>query len=399
MSYQKFKADYLFDGYQLLDSNSVLITNEQGIVQEIIQQEDAGDDIQQFEGILSPGFINCHCHLELSHMRGLIPEKTGLVDFVFKVVTERHQSEEQILQAIAHAEAEMIDNGIVAVGDICNNTSTIHQKQKNNLHYYNFIEVSGWLPEIAETRFLKSSEFYNAFRQLPIANCQLSIAPHAPYSVSENLWQLLEPTFENKTTTIHNQETAFEDDLFLTKTGDFIRMYEMMKLDNSFFMPTGKSSLQSVFHHFKKAKNTLLVHNTFIKEADISFVNSFNQNNSQQFFYCLCVRANNYIEHANPPVGRLFPSTNNIVIGTDSLASNWSLSILDELKTVRQNFPFVPTLNLLQWATINGARALNMQQQLGSFEKGKQPGIVNIRHTENGNISQRSIAQTVKKVI
>ncbi|MGG2367921.1 hypothetical protein ACE4ZV_26625, partial [Salmonella enterica] len=87
------------------------------------------------------------------------------------------------------------------------------QKQKNNLQYYNFVEVSGWLPEIAATRFEKSSAFYDAFRQLYADNRWLSFAPHAPYSVSEQLWELLEPTFENKTTTMHNQETAFEDDL------------------------------------------------------------------------------------------------------------------------------------------------------------------------------------------
>src|SRR6195952_935612 len=111
--YLKFTADNLFTGNEMLQ-NRVLITDENGIVKNIVFPEDAGDDIQIIEGIISPGFINCHCHLELSHMRGLIPEKTGLIDFVFSVVTQRHFPEEEILDSIATAENEMIQNGIVA---------------------------------------------------------------------------------------------------------------------------------------------------------------------------------------------------------------------------------------------------------------------------------------------
>src|SRR5690348_16599701 len=106
MSYLKFIADHLFTGTEMLDSNAVLITDKKGEVKNIVSKENAGEDVQYFKGILSPGFVNCHCHLELSHMKGLIPEKTGLVDFVFKVVTERHFDEEEILDAIAKAEDE-----------------------------------------------------------------------------------------------------------------------------------------------------------------------------------------------------------------------------------------------------------------------------------------------------
>src|ERR1044071_1194266 len=100
MSFRKFQAEKIFDGRKFLDPQQVLITTDGGMIEDIVPVADAGDDIQKLGGILSPGFINCHCHLELSHMKGRIPEKTGLIDFVFKVVTERHHPEEEILTAI-----------------------------------------------------------------------------------------------------------------------------------------------------------------------------------------------------------------------------------------------------------------------------------------------------------
>ena len=189
-------------------------------------------------------------------MKGKVPERTGLVDFVFKIVTERGATDEEIAAAIEKAEQEMKQSGIVAVGDICNNTSTLAQKQKGNLHYYNFIESSGWLPDVSEARFERARALLKAFsQQSAIANRQSemapnnSIVPHAPYSVSGNLWNQIQPHFQNKVVSIHNQETAFEDEFFLKGSGDFNRMYQLMKISNEHHEPTKKTSLQSYYQN------------------------------------------------------------------------------------------------------------------------------------------------------
>ena len=163
MNYHKFSADLIFTGTELLSDQLVLITESNGTIVDMVGLEDAGDDVQHHIGILSPGFINAHCHLELSHMKGLIPEHTGLPAFILKIVNERHHPEELILQSIADAEAAMIKNGIVAVGDISNNALTVAQKQLGNLAYHNFLEVSGWKPEIAQIRYEHSLKVMNAF--------------------------------------------------------------------------------------------------------------------------------------------------------------------------------------------------------------------------------------------
>jgi len=382
MTYRKLKTDKIFDGYKLTE-NTVLIVSEDGRIEDLVDAKNAGDGTENFTGILCPGFINCHCHLELSHTKGLIPEKTGLVDFVFKVVTERHHSEEEILQAIGNAESEMLNNGIVAIGDICNNSLTIPQKQKERVLYYNFIEASGWLPSISKMRFERSKHLLKEFSQLHTPS---TIVPHAPYSVSQNLWNEIQPYFENSTVTVHNQETAFEDEFFLKGEGNLTRMYEMMKIDNTHHQPTGKSSLQSYFNKLEKAKNSILVHNTFMKQEDIDYIKLKTQNAKPQTFLCLCVNANKYIEDALPPIEMFRKNKCAIVLGTDSLASNWSLNILDEIKTIRKSFPLIPLEETLQWATMNGARALDVDNQLGSFEKGKKPGVVNINENLSGSL-------------
>jgi len=406
MNYRKLKGDKIFDGYTFVE-NGVLIMSGEGQVREIIAEANAGGDVEAFGGILSPGFINCHCHLELSHMKGLIPEKTGLVDFVFKVVTQRHHSEEQILDAIDKAEKEMLNNGIVAVGDICNNNLTIHQKKKGNLAYYNFIEASGWLPAISQLRFERAKILYEDFTKmsfeenkelsnirastlnskLQTPNC--SIVPHAPYSVSQGLWKEIQPYFEKKVTSIHNQETAFEDEFFLHGSGDFQRMYRLMNIDNSHHQPTNKSSLQSYFDKLSGAENAILVHNTFTKQEDFNYIKQpQTTNHKPQTFFCLCVNANKYIENALPPIELFRKNDSAIVLGTDSLASNWSLNILDEIKTIRSNFPSIALEEILKWATSNGARALQMNDRLGSFEKGKKPGVVLVNEK---NLSARRL--------
>ncbi|MEK0422873.1 MAG: hypothetical protein RLZ95_783 [Bacteroidota bacterium] len=371
--YQKFSATQLFTGTELLQDQLVLITTKDGTVEAIVGIEDAGDNIQSFDGILTPGFINAHCHLELSHMKGMIPAHTGLQEFVKKIVSLRKVEPDAIQEAIVNAENEMMANGIIAVGDISNTLDTLAQKAKHNLAYYTFVELYDLDPTRAGDKLNAGIEIQKTFEQ----NCvRASLVPHAPYSVSNDLWKLLSTHFGAHTISMHNQETPDENDFFRTKTGSFLGMYERTKVSLDFFEPTGLSSLQSVLPIFKNANTSILVHNSFTNANDIASVKKQMPNT----FWCLCPNANQYIEQTMPPIELLRTGAANIIVGTDSYASNWSLNILDELKTIQQHHPQIPLEEMLGWATINGARALQMEKHLGSFETGKKPGIVLIEN-------------------
>ena len=372
MSYLKFKADYIFTGTRMLHRNHVLVTDEQGIIKDIVKATDAGDDVQQFKGMLTPGFINCHCHLELSHMKGIIPNRTGLVDFLLQVVQQRTADEKIVFEAMRNAEQEMYNGGIVAVGDICNTTHTIGLKQKSKIRWHNFIEVIGFTETNAAERFSFYKNIYDEFAQLQTTNYkpQTSLVPHAPYTVSGKMFQLINEVSAGKVVSIHNQECAAEDELYKNKSGDFFRLLNFLKIDTSFFQASGKSSLQTYLPMLDKAANILLVHNTFTTREDINFSKQQSVISDQEIFFCICANANLYIEGRMPPV-ELFRKNNcNIVLGTDSYSGNWSLSILDEMRRIQQESAFsVSTGEVLKWATLNGAKALEMDKMLGSFEK------------------------------
>lgn len=386
MEYRKFTAEGIFNGYELMSGETVLITDTLGVVVDIVDKVDAGGDLEEYSGILSPGFINCHCHLELSHLRGLIPEHTGLVDFILKVVNERHFEEAAILQAIEQAEQEMWQNGIVGVGDICNNSMTIAQKSKDRLRYHNFIEVSGFPPSIANERFNKAKILLDSFHST-FETKDATLTPHSPYSVSPELFTLINDLRNNRLLSIHNQETIEEDRFFVNGGGDFQRLYREMKIDISFFHPGGNSSLPTWLPYFNNHQSLILVHNVTTTVDDIRVMQSSTSHLSTETFLCLCPNANLYISGVLPDVNLFIQENCKLVVGTDSLASNHQLSILEEIKTLQKYFPGLELTTLLQWATINGARALQMDEVFGSFEKGKRPGVVLIEGCEGKHLS------------
>jgi cytosine/adenosine deaminase-related metal-dependent hydrolase len=386
--YQKFQATQLFTGTELLEDQLVLITQKNGTVEAIVGIEDAGDDIQSFEGILSPGFINAHCHLELSHMKDMIPAKTGLQEFVKQIVSLRKVDDQVIAAAIEKAEDEMLANGIVAVGDICNTLDTLEQKRKNRIAYYSFVELYDLDPTRAHDKIIAGIEMQKQYEESGI---RASLVPHAPYSVTFSLWKLLAAHFESHTISMHNQETPDENEFFKTKTGSFLGMYERTKVALDFFEPTGLNSIQSVLPVFKNAATSILVHNSFTDATDIAAVKKQMPNT----FWCLCPNANQYIEQTMPPIELLRTNGVNIIVGTDSYASNWSLNILDELKTMQKHNPQIPLAEMLGWATINGAHALQMDKTLGSFETGKKPGVVVIENVGVDNNLAKAVSRRI----
>ncbi len=386
MSYRKFRADNLFDGYKLRGNEQVLVTDTAGIVQDIVPLAAAGDNIEQFKGILTPGLINCHCHLELSHLKNVIPPHTGLVEFLCSVVTKRGFDPGVIQEEIRRGEQEMYDNGIVAIGDIGNTADTANTKSKSKIRWQNFVEVLGFTDEKAEeniNHYKSVAKNLESVLQASDIGHRTSLVPHAPYSISPKTFELINKATEGQVISIHNQEHPAEDILYKTGGGDYLKLFKIFGIEKSPFPVTGKSSIRSVLPHFNKGQTIFLIHNTYMPEEDIVFANEYASQNGLKLVYCFCVNANLYIENKTPVPANFIKQNCHIVLGTDSYSSNWQLSIAKEIQSVQKHFPSLSIETILQWATINGAKALQWESALGSFEKGKKPGVV-LLNIENG---------------
>ena len=187
---RKISADKVYtieDG--IIENGVLIIDNDNKIVSISTRDNFESAELEIYNGIICPGFVNAHCHLELSHLKNKIEPHTRLVNFIEQIIKIRYeQSIDDRLQAIADAEQEMYSNGIIAVGDISNEDITIHQKTKKNLYYHTFIETIGLHPSIAEKRFEEAQLLSTKYSNNHLAN---TIAPHAPYSTSILLQQLI----------------------------------------------------------------------------------------------------------------------------------------------------------------------------------------------------------------
>jgi len=384
-----FSADWVFPVSTPPIKNGVIAVSLDGEIREILTADVAENrdlDVERYQGTIVPGFINTHCHLELSHLSGQIPEHTGLVEFVQRIIKSRQADFEQINRAMQNADAEMFENGIVAVGDISNQIASKEIKQNSKIYYHTFVEAMGFNPERANAIMEYATGIKNEFSPL-----SASVVPHAPYSVSHELFGLINEAAEKEGTfiSVHNQETTNENAFFENKTGGFLELYKFLGLDIAFFEPTEKTSLQTWLPYIKKQK-TLLVHNTVSSKADVEFA----KQSHPDLYWCLCPQANLYIENALPDVNLFIEEGVKITLGTDSLASNHQLNILSEMKTLQQH-KNVAFENLLLWATLNGAEFIGLNNRLGSIEVGKIPGLNLIQLSEEFVIESDKVTKLI----
>ncbi len=386
---RKFTADIIFPVDSEPITHGVVVTDNAGKILDISTREQHDPaSLEPHAGVIVPGFINTHCHLELSHMKGMVATGTTLIPFITSVVTKRNATAEVIQDAIARAENDMLEGGIVAVGDISNVIDTFSQKKQGNLRYYTFIEMFDFLQEQdAEREFEKYKTVFDAL-ELP-SGSQKSVVPHAPYSVSKNLFQKIKETNPSVdcTVSIHNQETQPEQDLFLHGAGGFYDFYGKFGISLEKFEPNHKTAIHYALDNLNPKNRTLFVHNTLTSKTDIEAAHAW----SPHVFWATCANANLYIENRLPNYQHFLDTNARLTIGTDSLTSNWQLSVLEEMKTIQRFQSYLSFDILLRWATLNGAQALGFDDTLGSLTVGKTPALVLLNLATGENTSQNGL--------
>ena len=357
---RKFSAQYIFTNTGKPLKRGIITVDDNGFIVDVDDTNGSlteKSSVEFYNGIIVPGFVNCHCHLELSHLKGKIDEGKGLRYFIEQITKQRDINLNNIKNA-AEADAVMFKEGISLCADICNNDSSFSIKKISRIKYINLLETFGLDSAKAQNLIDKIIKISEVSANL---NIPYNFVPHAVYSTSLALFRLLKQlSIANSVTSVHFMETKDEK----MGTPELV-----------------KNNTDTVLNEITLSGNLILVHNTFITNEILKSVNK-----RANLFFCLCPASNIYIEKKLPPVYMLKEETENIVIGTDSLASNKKLSILEELKILQHNFPAITLEELIKWATINGAIALGENETFGAIESGKKPGLILISKIDLENM-------------
>ncbi|MBK0381207.1 amidohydrolase family protein [Mucilaginibacter segetis] len=367
---KSFKADYVYPVYADPIKDGIVTIDDHGKIISITNSltDKPDHELEHHSGVICPGFINTHCHVEFSHLKDKIAQGGGLITFIKDIQKLRNADKSEILAAAEKADNEMYENGIVAVGDTSNSNISVSVKAKSKLYYHTFVEIFGFSPENAEKLFNDALALADEFK--PQSS---SVTAHAPYSVSKELFRLIKRYSDNgkNLLSIHNQECDDENKFYRYKLGGFIELYDHLGINIDHFRPQARNSLQSIIPLLTNRQKILLVHNTCTNLKDIYFIKRFDR----KINWCFCPNANMYIEKRLPKVDLFVNQGLNITLGTDSLASNSKLCILSEMRTLQHKFPSLSLGTLLKWGTINGAEFLGIDETMGTLETGKTPGL------------------------
>jgi cytosine/adenosine deaminase-related metal-dependent hydrolase len=373
------QADRVFSGKLFLPEGTVLVVDNQNLLKDIVRADEVErSNIERLDGLLSPGFVNTHCHLELSHLKGRIPRHTGLPAFGKQVISQRNNfKKKEISEHVQQADLEMWNNGIVAVGDIGNGEDSFEKKAASKIFYHTFIELIGLNPTVSESVFNKGQELLQILKRYDLRG---SLAPHAPYSVSTELISRIADydAQKNLPFSIHNQESQDETLFFNGKKSGFDELYAFLNVDVSWFKAPKTSSLTSYADVLNRGRS-ILVHNTYTEEKDISLTKNKN------VYWCFCPGANKYIEGRLPGLSMFVKEEDKICLGTDSLASNSQLDLISEANLILNATNQISQEAILQALTYNAAEALGISENYGQFTVGKNAGI-NHLNIKNGQL-------------
>jgi cytosine/adenosine deaminase-related metal-dependent hydrolase len=323
-----------------------------------------------------PGLVNAHTHLELSWMRGLVPQSTSTSASMpawaaqlirLRAAEDADTARQAIVEAIRYVRA----SGTCLVGDVTNTLATFEPLLDSELSAAIFRELIGFAAPDPEAAVAAAS---GPIADLtPIAWLRPSIVPHAPYSVSPALMQAIARWNAGKPLSIHLGESAQEIEFLRDGTGEWRQLLERLGAWNPSWQVPACGPVEYLDRLGMVNRDLIAVHGVQFTDADLSRLEA------GRATLVTCPRSNRWTGAGVPPIDRFYGSGVLIAVGTDSLASVDDLNLFAELAEVRRLAPGVPAARILHSATLAGARALGFAEELGSIEPGKRAQLLVVR--------------------
>jgi cytosine/adenosine deaminase-related metal-dependent hydrolase len=389
---KRFAAKYLFT-----------LTTPEPVVNGFVEVEEDGTILRTgvspdvsaepvfLDGILCPGFVNAHCHIELSYMQGLFRKGTGMAGFIDQINALRDtQSLEDKVRKLSEEMDKLWEQGVVAMADISNCSDSFAVKQRHPMYTRTFLEVFGAVPEECDAVMEGVTRLQEEARSFGL---DAAPTPHACYTMSPELVTAASVAgLKSGFLSFHSEESDEEEQMMRFGSGP---MWDNRKANGIPTPPvTGTSSLQYFLDRLKAGVslpaegNVLLVHECCLDREGATAAKAA----LRHPYLAVCPLSNLFIHNTLPPIPLMWESGIPICVGTDSLSSNDKLCMVDELYCLQEAFPEVPLGELLSWACRNGAAFLGKEDVFGTIEPGKRPGLVFISQVSAGDFSEEGSA-------
>jgi cytosine/adenosine deaminase-related metal-dependent hydrolase len=325
------------------------------------------------DAVIVPGLVNAHTHVELSFMNGEPPAGGSFMTWLRDLVTRRPGVEPaSAAEAASKAVESMVARGTVAVGDIANGTWAAPLLSRSNLRGLAFHEIFGF--RAADTEAILDAaagrlETIDAEPDVRAARDRFTtvLTPHAVHTTSYSLLKALggRAVASGEVLSIHVAESDEEMQLLRDGTGPF----KDFLIERGLWEPNWKVPGQTPVEYLDRlgvlTPKTLAVHCVHLDHQDLSRLQA------RGVTVVTCPRSNQRLGVGKAPVPKLLASGIPVALGTDSLATAPDVDVFTELAHLRQEHPGLSPAAALRIATMNGAHALGMAQELGSIEVGK----------------------------
>ena len=354
--------------------------------------EDPSREEVFYEGAIVPGFVNAHCHVELSYLKGQFRKGSGMAGFIDQINALRdNKSQEEKVRDLKEAMDSMWSRGVVAMADISNCADTFPVKAAHPMYTRTFLEVFGTEKEDCPAVIAGVRKLQEKAREFGL---DAAPTPHACYTMSPELVRESSAAgLESGFLSYHSEESPEEDEMLRLGSGP---MWENRKAAGMSVPPvTGTGSLSYFLGLLGEAVripvegNVLLVHECCMDREGAREAKAI----LRHPFVALCPCSNLFIHNLLPPVRLMREEGLKLCIGTDSLSSNDDLDMVRELYCLQKRFPDISLGEMLSWACRNGAEFLAKDDVFGTFEPGKKPGVVLIDNMLDGHLTEKSTSR------
>ena len=326
-----------------------------------------------------PALVNAHTHLELSYLHGRVPPSTSFNDWVMALMALRRDHPDPtapaIIEAARHAIARARASGTGLFGDVSNTLVTVPLLRDAGMPAHVFYELIGFSHPDPSGRVREARAAADA-AVIDAGSVRVSLAPHAPYSVSSALFMAIRSDLDahpDSVTSVHLGESAAEVELLRQGSGPARVMLERLGVWTNQWQIPGVSPTEYVAAIGFLGADSLVVHGVQFTREDLARVKTAGSP------LVSCPRSNTYVGVGAPPLESFYAAGVPVAFGTDSLASVADLNMFAEVAEARRIAPTVSARELLRSATLTGAQALRYDDDYGSIAAGKRAALIAVR--------------------